>query len=404
MDLNQQALLIGMINAPSLYNPLRNPQNAKQRRDLVLRVMQQEKVISEQEASRAMAASLELNNQRQPGNSFPGYLDLVRRQLRQEYREEDLNSLGLSIFTNFDPILQRQLELSTSTVMDRLDSEDTLQSASIVTRIDTGEVVAIVGGRNVRYAGFNRALDARRPAGSLLKPAVYLAALEQPERYTLATPLLDEPLMVDLPNGDTWEPQNFGRESHGQVLLHRALAMSYNQASARLGLDLGIDRVVDMLYRLGVEGSIPEVPALSLGAGEYSPMDMTAMYQSIATGGFRTPLRSIRDIVDAQGNPLRRYPLEYDRSVNLQAMHLLHYALQEAVREGTGKGVYNYLEEDFAVAGKTGTTNNGRDSWFAGFSGDLLSVNWIGRDDNGSTGLTGGTESPSHLGALYVEK
>lgn len=396
LDLNQQALLIGMINAPSLYNPLRNPQNAKQRRDLVLRVMQQEKVISEQEASRAMAAPLELNNQRQPGNSFPGYLDLVRRQLRQEYREEDLNSLGLSIFTNFDPILQRQLELSTSTVMDRLDSEDTLQSASIVTRIDTGEVVAIVGGRNARYAGFNRALDARRPAGSLLKPAVYLAALEQPEKYTLATPLLDEPLKVELPNGDTWEPQNFGRESHGQILLHRALAMSYNQASAHLGLDLGIDRVVDMLYRLGVEGSIPEVPALSLGAGEYSPMDMTAMYQSIATGGFRTPLRSIRDIVDAQGNSLRRYPLEYDRSVNLQAMHLLHYALQEAVREGTGKGIYNYLEEDFAVAGKTGTTNNGRDSWFAGFSGDLLTVSWIGRDDNGSTGLTGGT------GALHV--
>ena len=229
-----------------------------------------------------------------------------------------------------------------------------------------------------------------------LKPAVYLAALEQPARYSLATVLADTPLKIPGPGGQLWEPRNYDRKVNGDVLLYHALANSYNLATARLGIDLGIGKVVDMLRRLGVEGPIPEVPSLTLGAGEYSPMDMAAMYQTIAAGGFRMPLRSIREVVDARGSPLKRYPLEYDRTVSLQATNLLTYALRSVVREGTGQGAYRYLPANFAVAGKTGTTNDGRDSWFAGFSGDLLAVTWIGRDDNGATGLTGAS------GALKV--
>ncbi|GAB3281852.1 penicillin-binding protein 1B [Parahaliea aestuarii] len=396
LGLHQQALLVGMIKGPSLYNPLRNPERARERRNLVLDVMAEQQVISLEQATVARAMPLSLNNNQRIRDTFPAYLDLVRRQLRQEYREEDLTTLGLSIFTAFDPILQRQVERSTGEVLKQLNKGDELESATVVTRFDTGEVAAVVGGREVRYAGFNRALDAKRPAGSLLKPAVYLTALEQPQRYTLATPLSDTELQVAGPNNSVWEPRNFDRQEHGDVLLHRALSNSYNLATARLGMELGLEHVVDMLRRLGIEGEIPEVPALTLGAGAYTPMDMAAMYQSIAAGGFRMPLRSIRDIVDANGEALRRYPLEYDRTVSLQAVHLLHYALREVVREGTGRGVYRYLPEDFAVAGKTGTTNDGRDSWFAGFSGDLLAVTWIGRDDNGGTGLTGSS------GALKV--
>jgi penicillin-binding protein 1B len=395
LGLHQQALLIGMIKGPSLYNPQRNPERALQRRNVVLDVMAEQGVISSEHAIVARAMPLGLNNNRRIRDSFPAFLDLVRRQLRQEYRQEDLATLGLSIFTSFDPVLQRQIERSTTTILDQLDKDGGLESATVVTRFDSGEVAALVGGRKVSYAGFNRALDARRPAGSLLKPAVYLAALERPKSYSLATPLLDTPLQIKSA-GKMWEPRNFDRQSHGEVLLHRALAKSYNLATARLGMDLGLDVVADMLYRLGIEGRVPIVPALTLGAGEYSPMDMAAIYQTIAAGGFRMPLRSIRDIVDAHGTPLKRYPLEYDRTVSLQSVHLLHYALREVVREGTGRGVYRYLPEGFDVAGKTGTTNNGRDSWFAGFSGDLLAVSWIGRDDNGGTGLTGGS------GALKV--
>jgi penicillin-binding protein 1B len=396
LGLHKQALLIGMIKGPSLYNPRRNPERALQRRNLVLDVMANDGVISVEHATVAQAMPLGLNEKRRVRDSFPAYLDLVRRQLRQEYRDEDLSTLGLSIFTAFDPILQRQAERSTTSVLDVIDKDGELESATVVTRFDSGEVAALVGGRKVRYAGFNRALDARRPAGSLIKPAVYLAALEQPRRYSLATLVPDTPVQVEGPGGQLWQPRNFDRQSHGDVLLFKALAHSYNLATARLGMKLGLESVVDMLRRLGIERDIPEVPALTLGAGEYSPMDMAAMYQAIAAGGFRMPLRSIRDIVDARGAPLRRYPLEYDRTVSLQAMHLLHFGLRAVMQEGTGRGAYRYLPKEFSVAGKTGTTNDGRDSWFAGFAGDLLAVSWIGRDDNGGTGLTGSS------GALKV--
>jgi len=396
LSLHQQALLVGMIKGPSLYNPMRNPERARERRNVVLDVMAEQEVISVEHAVVAKAMPLGLNNHARVRDSFPAYLDLVRRQLRLEYREEDLTTLGLSIFTSFDPLVQREAERSTGEVMSQLDSSGRLQTATVVTRFDTGEVAAVVGGRKVSYAGFNRALDARRPAGSLLKPAVYLTALEQPRTYTLATPLQDTAVKVAGPGGQTWQPRNFDRVEHGEVLLHQALSNSYNLATARLGMELGLDSLVEMLRRLGIEGSIPKVPSLTLGAGEYSPLDMAAMYQTIAAGGFRMPLRSIRDIVDAHGTPLKRYPLEYDRTVSLQATHLLHYALREVMREGTGRGAYRYLKDDFEVAGKTGTTNEGRDSWFAGFSGDLLAVTWIGHDDNGGTGLTGSS------GALKV--
>ncbi|MGB1141318.1 MAG: penicillin-binding protein 1B, partial [Halioglobus sp.] len=396
LGLHQQALLIGMIKGPSLYNPLRNPERAKERRDLVLRVMAEQGIISDEHATIAIAMPLGINSHRSVRGSFPAFLDLVRRQLRRDYSEEDLTTAGLSIFTSLDPLLQRQLEKSTEAVMQQLDAGGELESATVVTRFDTGEVAALVGGRRTRYAGFNRALDARRPAGSLIKPAVYLAALDRPREYSLATMLTDEPFQVEQRGSEPWQPRNFDRKAHGNVLLYNALAQSYNLASARLGMALGLETVVDTLRRLGVEDGVAPVPALTLGAGEYSPLAMATMYQSIAAGGFRMPMKAIRRVVDAGGDELRSYITTYDRTASLQSVYLLNFALQQVVREGTGRGVYRYLPKDFDVAGKTGTTNDGRDSWFAGFSGDLLAVTWMGYDDNRSTQLTGGT------GALKV--
>lgn len=395
LGIHQQALLVGMIQGPSLYNPLRNPERARARRNLVLQVMADQAVINEEQARVAQAMPLQLVTGRSV-NSFPAYLDLVRRHLRDQYRKTDYATAGLRIFTAFDPRIQRALESSTVDVMRDLDPGGELQSASVATRTSTGEVVAVVGGRVPRARGFNRALDARRPAGSLLKPAVYLTALEQRDKYTLATPLDDASLRVAGPGGSVWAPRNFDRVSHGQILLHHALARSYNQATARLAMDLGVPAIVDMLGRLGLRQSVPAVPSLALGAGEYSPLMMARVYQTIAVDGTRTPLRSILAIVNRRGETLRSNITEYERAVDAEAVHLLHYALREVVREGTGRGVYRDLAPDFHVAGKTGTTNDGRDSWFAGFSGDLLAVSWIGRDDNASTGLTGAS------GALRV--
>ena len=391
LGLHEQALLIGMIKGPSFYNPKNNKDRATNRRNLVLDEMKEFGVITREEALVAKSMPLQLNFSSRRSGNFPAYLNLVHRQLSLEYRERDLTSLGLKIFTNFDPILQKKLEQSTSTILGKLPESDDLETGSIVTKVDTGEVVALVGGRKSGYAGFNRALDARRPAGSLLKPAVYLAALEEPSEYTLATLIDDVPLTVKGPGGRLWKPRNFDRKTRGKVPLRQGLSQSLNLATARLGMTVGLDKLLDVLHRLGIDQPVPQVPSLTLGSGEYSPYTMAKVYQSIASGGFQLPLRSIREIVDSKGKPLRRFPLTYDRTFNLSTMHLLQYVLREAVRTGTGKSVYYTLDKDFDVAGKTGTTNDGRDSWFAGFSGDLLAVTWIGRDDNGITGLTGAT-------------
>lgn len=411
LGLHQQALLIGMVKGPSLYNPLRHPERATERRNSVLLQMREQGVIDDTEATVALAMPLGLSSRPRIMNSYPAFLELVRRQLRRDYSQQDLGSRGLSIFTSFDPVLQRQAELSIEKVLGTIDPQAELETALVVTSFDNGEVRALLGGRQPRFAGFNRALDAIRPVGSLIKPAVYLNALQRPQSFTLATSLSDEPVHVALADKSEWSPRNFDRESHGDVLLHRALAQSYNQATARLGMELGIESVRQTLISLGVEREVPEVPAMLLGAGGMAPIEIAAMYQTIAAGGFQLPLQSIRDVVDVEGGVLKRFPLEYDRVVSIQAMHLLHYALREVVKEGTGRSVARYLPQGMEVAGKTGTTNDNRDSWFAGFSGDLLAVSWIGRDDNGDTGLTGASgalriwadfmAASSHTGLSY---
>ncbi|MDJ0878222.1 MAG: penicillin-binding protein 1B [Halieaceae bacterium] len=391
LALHQQALLVGMVKGPSLYNPLRHPERARARRDVVLGVMRAENLINEAEYRVAIAMPLGLSQRPRIMNSFPAFLDLVRRQLRRDYREQDLGAAGLKIFTSFDPRLQRQAEASIQTVLDGLDPGGELQAAMVVTSFGNGEVRAMIGGRQPRFAGFNRAVDAVRPVGSLIKPVVYLTALEEPERWTLASPLDDSEFSVELDPSNRWSPANFDQQSHGTVLLHRALSQSYNQATARLGMELGTERVRATLEQLGVEREQPDVPAMLLGAGGLAPLDVASLYQSIAAGGFNLPLHTIRDVVAADGTLLQRFPLAYEQVASTRAIHLLHYALREVVQEGTGKIVYSELPAGFAVAGKTGTTNDNRDSWFAGFAGDLLAVNWIGRDDNAATGLTGAT-------------
>ena len=395
LDLPRIALLVGMIKGPSYYDPRRHPERARQRRNLVLELMQQQGAIDAAAARRALAAPLGVV-ERGGGNGgrYPAFLDLVRRQLRRDYREEDLTSEGLRIFTTLDPWAQEQVEQALAGRLRRLEKQrglktGTLEGAVVVASADEGEVVALAGGRNPRFAGFNRALDAIRPIGSLIKPVVYLAALTQPRRYTLITPLRDEPVSLRLPDGSRWRPANYDRRSHGRVPLHQALARSYNLATVNLGLELGLERVVGLLRELGVTRPVDEVPALLLGAVSLSPLEVAQLYHTFASGGFRTPLRAIREVVAADGTPLQRYPLSVQRAVAAGPVYLLDRNLQEVVRSGTGRGLARFLDPALALAGKTGTTDELRDSWFAGFSGDRVAVAWVGRDDNRPAGLTG---------------
>ncbi len=318
----------------------------------------------------------------------------MRRQLQRDYRDEDITSEGLSIFTTLDPQMQWQLERTLASGLQRLEKGrriegGKLEGAAVVTSVQGGEVLALAGGRDPKFAGFNRALDAHRQVGSLLKPAVYLTALEKPERYTLATLLDDSPLTYTARNGTVWKPGNYDKMSHGEVPLYQALAHSYNISTARLGLDLGIDSIVATLRRLGVEQRLNPYPSLVLGAVEMTPLQVTGLYQTFASGGFLTPLRAINAVLAADKTPLQRYPLSVRAVVAPAPVYLVNTALRYVVREGTGRALYQVLPEDWDIAGKTGTTDDLRDSWFAGFSGDHLGVVWIGRDDNASTGLTG---------------
>src|SRR5690606_11840576 len=301
----------------------------------------------------------------------------------EEYRDEDLTEEGLRIFTSFDPILQVKAEKAMTETLKRLGkAAEGVEGAMLVTNPETGELQAMLGGRQPGFAGFNRALDASRPIGSLIKPAIYLAALEKPSQYTLTSLLEDEPFSVKGADGQVWRPQNYGRNSHGSVYLYQALANSYNLSTARLGLDLGVPHVLKTLERLGASPQWPAYPSMLLGAGGLRLIEVADMYQTLANGGFNTPLRGIRSVVAADGEPLSRYPFKIQQRFDAGAIYLTQYAMQRAMLEGTGRSVYNHVPRSLTLAGKTGTTNDSRDSWFAGFSQDLLAVVWLGRDDN----------------------
>jgi penicillin-binding protein 1B len=397
LNIAQTALLVGLVKGPSYYNPWRHPERARARRNLVLDAMADLGLVGRDEAARARNTPLEVSRQgRKAINTFPAFLDLVRRQLQRDYRDEDITTEGLTIFTTLDPQLQWQLEQALASGLRGLEKGrgiegGKLEGAAVVISVQGGEVLALAGGRNPKFAGFNRALDAHRQVGSLLKPAVYLTALEKPERYTLATLLDDSPLTYTARNGTVWKPGNYDRMSHGKVPLYQSLAHSYNISTARLGLDLGMDSVVATLRRLGVEQDLNPYPSLLLGAVEMSPLQVAGLYQTFASGGFLTPLRAINAVLAADKTPLQRYSLSVRAVVEPAPVYLVNTALRHVVQEGTGRALYQTLPEDWDIAGKTGTTDDLRDSWFAGFTGDRLGVVWIGRDDNASTGLTGST-------------
>ncbi|MBJ6135896.1 penicillin-binding protein 1B [Marinobacter litoralis] len=387
---HQMALLVGLVKGPSYYNPRRHPHRATARRNLVLDEMAEAGLLTEREAADAKAKPLGVSGKPSfTDNRYPAYIDLVRRHLARDYQEEDLQSEGLRIFTTLDPAVQHASEVAVSKTLPKLPGADALEAALVVTAKDTGEVLALVGGKDPSFAGFNRAVDARRPMGSLIKPFVYLAALEQADRYTLITPVKDQAFTLEFDDGKLWQPKNFDKQERGDVPLHRALSKSYNLPAVRVGLDVGIPEVQEKLRAFGITSPISDYPAMLLGSVNLAPVDVAQLYQGLATSGFNTPLRTIREVTDADNEPLSRYNLKVDQVADPAAVHLVQYAMQETMQEGTGRSAYYTLPDQLTLAGKTGTTDDGRDAWFAGFSGDLLAVAWVGRDDNGPTSLTG---------------
>ena len=400
LSLEQVASLVSLVRGPSEYDPRRYPERALQRRNLVLDEMAAQGYITESESSAAQAKSLNvIPRPVRSSNRYPGFLDLVKRQLSQDYREEDLTSEGLRIFTTLDTQVQDTLEKTLAAKLERLEKQPKakdLESAVIVTRRDSGEIAALASGRDNTASGFNRALDAVRPIGSLMKPVVYLTALQHPNKYTITTPVSDTSVVIKGQNGTDWTPNNYDHKEHGIVPLHTALAKSYNLATVRIGMDIGVGQTAKTLKNMGVTRPVELFPSLLLGASSLSPMDVTQIYQTLAGDGFSTPIKAIRAVLAADGKQLQSYPFSVKQAVDPSATYIVNTILQEAMHEGTGRSAYSTFPQDYGLVGKTGTTNDSKDSWFAGYTGDYLSIVWLGRDDNKPIGLTGAT------GALQV--
>lgn len=397
LEAHQYALLIGMLKAPTSYNPIRHPERALQRRNLVLSLMHEQALLSTEIMREAQQQPLDIIPGSNDTNGNPAYLDAVKRQLLNEYALEDLQRSGLAIFTNYDPLIQNALEQSVEAHLNTIEklvepdvnAKNFFEAAAVVTDAVTGEIQAMVGGRQSRFAGFNRALDSARPVGSLLKPAVYLSAWQQPDNYTLVSTISDSEVSIEQRDGNTWTPSNFDGEQYGDVRMLDALTRSLNLASVNLGMQVGLPAVMQTLQNLGVTKPLQALPSLLLGASEFSVLEMARMYQTIATDGYLVPLRTIREVQNADGDTLQQYTIDIQRKIDARANYLLKFALTEAMLTGTGKRAYDVLEPGFFVAGKTGTSDQQRDGWFAGFSGDFLAVIWVGNDANRQTPLSG---------------
>ncbi len=393
LDLSEIAVMVAIVRGPSYYDPRRHAKRALARRDLVLKLMAERGVISQKDAQAATAQPLGVLA-RGSGSYYPGYLDFVRRVLRRDYREEDVTKAGLRIYTSLEPRAQELAEQSLDRELTRLDRgrypTAALEGAIVETTPQSGDVIAIVGGRNVGFDGFNRALDGRRPLGSLIKPFIYLTALES-GRYNAATVIQDQPLQIRLANGDQWRPENFTKQTYGPVPLVRALAESLNLATVGLGMDVGIPKISQTLQRFGLDRPVPQVPSMLLGAVEVTPLEVAQLYNGLANGGFRNPLRAVRAVISEDGKAIKAFPLQVTPVASPDAVYALDRMMEQVMERGTGRPARAVLPANLVVAGKSGTSSDLRDSWFAGFSGSHAIVVWVGYDANLPTGLTGST-------------
>jgi len=400
LQLHEVALLVAIVRGPSYYDPRRHPKRARERRDMVLKLMADHGVIAPDMAKKAAARPLGIvGSGSQAGSGYyPAFLDLVRRTLRRDYREEDLTEAGLRIFSTLDPTVQTQAEKVLTQELDRLDktrktkSKSPLEGVVVVTAPQNGEVVAMVGGRQANFAGFNRALDAKRSIGSLVKPVIYLAAIETGQ-FNAASVVEDGPVSVKLANGQLWEPKNISEQYYGPVPLVRALAQSMNLATVNLGLQVGLPKVTREFVALGLEKEPPQLPSVLLGSLDVSPLEVAQLYNAFANGGFSTPLRAVRSVLDTEGKPLKSFALEVTPVASPDAVYQVNRMMVEVIEHGSGRSARSVIPPNIVVAGKSGTSSDYRDSWFAGFSGSHLAVVWIGHDDNSSTGLTGSAGS-----------
>lgn len=398
LSLDQQALLVGMVKGASIYNPWRNPKLALERRNLVLRLLQQQQVIDQELYDMLSARPLGVQPRGGVISPQPAFMQMVRQELQSKLGDKVKDLSGVKIFTTFDSVAQDAAEKAAVEgipVLKKQRKLSDLETAMVVVDRNTGEVRAMVGGAEPQYAGYNRAMQARRSIGSLAKPATYLTALSQPNLYRLNTWIADAPISLRQPNGQVWSPQNDDRQFSGQVMLVDALTRSMNVPTVNLGMALGLPAITDTWQKLGVpKDQLHPVPAMILGALNLTPIEVAQAFQTIASGGNRAPLSALRSVIAEDGSVLYQSFPQAERAVPAQAAYMTLWTMQQVVQRGTGRQL-GAKYPGLHLAGKTGTTNNNVDTWFAGIDGREVVITWVGRDNNQPTRLYGASGAMS---------
>ena len=386
LNIAEQALLIGIVKGPSWYHPVKHKERAIKRRNIVLNSWYQTSIITKKQWLLAKKTPLNIHlNTAFSDSNYGDFLSLVKQQLNDSIKSHDLNTKGLRIFTTLNPFIQQQLAQTLETKTDMLAKN--IQSAALVSDAQTGEVLAIKGDKN-KTSFYNRALLSKRQIGSLIKPFVYLAALEKLPGFTLSSLIADNPIKIKLKQGEYWQPKNYDGKSLGQIPAQLALIKSRNQATVNLGLQIGVNNFVNYLKKIGLNISRSKHPSIFLGATELTPYEVSNLYLTLASDNRTNQLIAIRHVVDKNNKLIRQTKHKKNISINAKALSQIRDALHQVTISGTAaKLTYHYGFNN--LYGKTGTTNQGKNSWFVGFNKEYLATFWVGKDNNQATHLTG---------------
>jgi len=402
LTVGESALLAGLIRAPNRYSPYRSLDTAMKRRNVVLAKMLDDRIITRRQYETAIREALPHRELIKVTNDAPFYVDFLRRELAENYSNDVLTAEGYKIFTSLDLQLQKIAERSLAEGLSRLEDsyrslrrkgeDDHLEGAIVVLRPQTGEIKAMVGGRNYQKSQFNRVFQAKRQPGSIFKPFVYLAALmsggdASGNRFTPVTKLDDSPFTWSY-EGQEWQPNNYNDEYLGTVTFRRALEKSLNSATARVAREVGIKRVREVAHRLGVQSSLPAVPSLALGAAEVTPLEVAIAFATLANNGVRTHPLATKQVMDANGRVLEKRDIRVQKVISPQMAFMMNHLLKGVFDRGTAN-VARGWGFTRPAAGKTGTTNDYKDAWFVGYTPDLLAVVWVGFDNQSKLGLSG---------------
>ena len=386
LNIAEQALLIGLVKGPSWYNPINNYDRALKRRNTVLSSWYETGVISQTQWQHAKQSRIELRiNNSFKNQKYRDAIDLVENQIDRHISDKELRQKGLKIFTTLNPFIHEQLVNTLRWHTNSLGGN--LQSASVIANSQNGEILAIKGSKEI-FGDYNRALLSKRQIGSLIKPFVYLAALEKLKGFELSDKINDKPVSLKTQSGEIWNPKNWDHKSLGKIKALDALVFSRNQATVNLGLKIGLNQFIRFLNRIGLNINHSNHPSIFLGATELTPLEVLNLYLLFSSNTEQKNTIFIKSIIDLKNTKIGAQKQSAKQNVDRQSL----LEIREALHEVTTRGTASKVSKEFGfteVYGKTGTTNDGRNSWYVGFDEDYLAIFWVGKDDNSPTTLSG---------------